>query len=110
MNGEESGEVVMKRNRENENKLNGNYEHKTEETENVDQAEKEELAHLNGKINEENGERMEQMNSQDDLQHEEDIKEDYSGSQNQVSIYSFSLFFLSYVLSQYVIISLLISL
>ncbi|XP_021244245.1 doublecortin domain-containing protein 2 isoform X2 [Numida meleagris] len=84
VNGEESGEVVMKRNRENENKLNGNYEHKTEETENVDQAEKEELAHLNGKINEENGEGMEQMNSQDDLQHEEDIKEDYSGSQNQV--------------------------
>lgn len=33
------------------------------------------------------------MNSHDDLQHEEDVKEDYSGSQDQVSIYSFSLFF-----------------
>lgn len=95
VNGEESGETVTKSNREgeNKNKLNGNYEH---ETENVDQAEEEDLIHLNGKINEENGEGMEQMNSQEDLQHEEDVKEDYSGSQNQVSIYSFSLFFLSY--------------
>lgn len=38
---------------------------------------------------------MEHMNSHDDLQHEEDVKEDYSGSQDQVSIYSFSLFFCS---------------
>ncbi|XP_003640800.3 doublecortin domain-containing protein 2 isoform X2 [Gallus gallus] len=83
VNGEESGETVTKSNREgeNKNKLNGNYEH---ETENVDQAEEEDLIHLNGKINEENGEGMEQMNSQEDLQHEEDVKEDYSGSQNQV--------------------------
>ncbi|OXB79122.1 UNVERIFIED_CONTAM: hypothetical protein H355_005998, partial [Colinus virginianus] len=82
--GGESGETVRQSNRggEYENTLNGNYEHDTEETENVDQSE-EELMQLNGKINE-NGGGMEQMNSQDDLTHEEDVKEDYSDSQNQV--------------------------
>ncbi|XP_052553945.1 doublecortin domain-containing protein 2 isoform X2 [Tympanuchus pallidicinctus] len=85
VNGEESGETVTKRNTgENKNKLNGNYEHKTEGTEDVDQAEEEELAHLNGKINKDSGGLMEQMNGHDDLQHEEDGKEDYSGSQDQV--------------------------
>ncbi|XP_031465903.1 doublecortin domain-containing protein 2 isoform X2 [Phasianus colchicus] len=85
VNGEENGETVMRSNRgENKNKLNGNYEHKIEETENVEQAEEEELTHLNGKIDKDSDGLMEQMNSHDDLQHEEDIKEDYSGSQDQV--------------------------
>ncbi|XP_032298401.1 doublecortin domain-containing protein 2 isoform X2 [Coturnix japonica] len=86
VNGEDSGETVMKSNRgeEDEIKLSGNYEYKIEETENVYQAEEEELTHLNGKINEKNGGGMEQMNSHDDLQHEEDVEEDYAGSQNQV--------------------------
>lgn len=94
VNGEESGETDTKRNTgENKNELNGNYEHKTEGTEDVDQVEEEELTHLNGKINKDSGGLMEQMNGHDDLQHEEDVKEDYSGSQDQVSICSFSLFF-----------------
>ncbi|XP_048794510.1 doublecortin domain-containing protein 2 isoform X3 [Lagopus muta] len=85
VNGEESGETDTKRNTgENKNKLNGNYEHKTEGTEDVDQVEEEELTHLNGKINKDSGGLMEQMNGHDDLQHEEDVKEDYSGSQDQV--------------------------
>ncbi|XP_072185370.1 doublecortin domain-containing protein 2 isoform X2 [Excalfactoria chinensis] len=86
VNGEDSEETVMKSNRggENNNELSGNYEYKTEETENVYQAEEEELTLLNGKINEKHGGGMEQMNSQEDLQHEEDVEEDYSGSQNQV--------------------------
>ncbi|XP_025935593.1 doublecortin domain-containing protein 2 [Apteryx rowi] len=69
---------------ENEKKLNGNYEDK-QEGENVDQAEEEEVTHLNGKTNEENGEEMEQLNNQSDLQPEEEIKEqEDSYSQNQV--------------------------
>ncbi|XP_074908405.1 doublecortin domain-containing protein 2 [Buteo buteo] len=85
VNGEKSGETVKERNEveENKKKLNYNYEYEAEETENVDQAEEEELTHLNGKKNEENGEGMEHLNYQDDLQPEEEIKED-SDSQNQV--------------------------
>lgn len=81
---------------ENKKKLNENYEDEAEGTENVDQAEKEEVIHLNGKKNEENGEGMEHLNYQGDLQSEEEIKEEDSDSQNQVSVYSFSLLFLSY--------------
>lgn len=97
MNGEKSGETVKERSEaeENKKKLNYNSEYEAEETENVDQAEEEELTHLNGKKNEENGEGMEHLNYQGDLQPEEEIKED-SDSQNQVSVYSFSLLFLSY--------------
>lgn len=95
MNGEKSGETVKERSEaeENKKKLNYNFEYEAEETENVDQAE--ELTHLNGEKNEENGEGMEHLNYQGDLQPEEEIKED-SDSQNQVSVYSFSLLFLSY--------------
>ncbi|XP_047931759.2 doublecortin domain-containing protein 2 isoform X2 [Anser cygnoides] len=87
MNGEESREIVKKRNKveENEKKLNGNYKHNAEETKNVDQAEEEELTHLNSKINEENGEGIQQLNSQGNFQSKEDIKEkEYFDSQNQV--------------------------
>eukprot|EP00075_Anas_platyrhynchos_P001199 XP_005015245.2 LOW QUALITY PROTEIN: doublecortin domain-containing protein 2 [Anas platyrhynchos] len=87
MNGEESREIVKKRNKveENEKKLNGNYKHNAEETENVDQPEEEELTHLNSKINEENSEGIEQLNSQGNLQSKEDIKEkEYFDSQKQV--------------------------
>ncbi|XP_029897883.1 doublecortin domain-containing protein 2 isoform X1 [Aquila chrysaetos chrysaetos] len=85
VNGEKSGETVKERSEveENKKKLNYNYEYEAEETENVDQAEEEELTHLNGKKNEENGEGMEHLNYQGDLQPEEEIKED-SDSQNQV--------------------------
>ncbi|XP_052660056.1 doublecortin domain-containing protein 2 isoform X1 [Harpia harpyja] len=85
VNGEKSGETVKERSEveENKKKLNYNYEYEAEETENVDQAEEEELTHLNGKKNEEDGEGMEHLNYQGDLQPEEEIKED-SDSQNQV--------------------------
>ncbi|XP_049679653.1 doublecortin domain-containing protein 2 [Accipiter gentilis] len=85
VNGEKSGETVKERSEaeENKKKLNYNSEYEAEETENVDQAEEEELTHLNGKKNEENGEGMEHLNYQGDLQPEEEIKED-SDSQNQV--------------------------
>ncbi|XP_069665316.1 doublecortin domain-containing protein 2 isoform X2 [Haliaeetus albicilla] len=85
VNGEKSGETVKGRSEveENKKKLNYNYEYEAEETENVDQAEEEELTHLNGKKNEENGEGMEHLNYQGDLRPEEEIKED-SDSQNQV--------------------------
>ncbi|XP_050164849.1 doublecortin domain-containing protein 2 [Myiozetetes cayanensis] len=85
MNGEKSGESVKERSEgeENKKKLDENYEGEAEETENVDQAEEEELTHLNGKNNEQDGEGMEHLNYQGDLQPEEEIKED-SGSQNQV--------------------------
>lgn len=97
MNGEESGETVKERIEveEDKNKLNEKYEDEAGETQNVDQAEEKELIHLNDKNNEGNGEGMENLNYQGDLQPEEEIKED-SGSQNQVSVYSFKLFFLSY--------------
>ncbi|XP_064363030.1 doublecortin domain-containing protein 2 isoform X3 [Dromaius novaehollandiae] len=87
VNGKESGEVVKERREveENEKKLNENYEDKPEERDNVDQAEEEEVTHLNGKTNEENGEEMEQLNHQSDLQPEEEIKEQEDpDSQNQV--------------------------
>uniref|UniRef100_A0A8C8BKD3 Doublecortin domain containing 2 n=1 Tax=Otus sunia TaxID=257818 RepID=A0A8C8BKD3_9STRI len=91
VNGEESGETVKERSEllkkeveENQKKLNENYEDETEETENIDQAEEEELIHLNGKKNEENGEGMEHLNYQSDLHLEEEIKEEDSDSQNQV--------------------------
>ncbi|XP_075349863.1 doublecortin domain-containing protein 2 [Mycteria americana] len=86
VNGEESGETVKETSEveENKKKLNENYEDEAEETENVDQAEKEELIHLNCKKNEENGEGMEHLNYQGDLQPEEEIKEEDSDSQNQV--------------------------
>ncbi|XP_059333717.1 doublecortin domain-containing protein 2 [Ammospiza nelsoni] len=85
VNEEESGETVKEKIEveKNENKLNENYEDEAGETENVDQAEEKELIHLNGKNNEGNGEGMEHLNYQGDLQPEEEIKED-SGSQNQV--------------------------
>lgn len=97
MNGEENGETVKERSEveENKKKLNDNYEDEAEETDDVDQAE-EELIHLNGKKNEENGEGMEHLNYQSDLQPEEEMKEKDSDSQNHVSVYSFSLLFLSY--------------
>ncbi|KAM4907970.1 doublecortin domain-containing protein 2 [Sylvia borin] len=85
VNGEESGETVKERIEveENKKKLNENYEDEARETQNVDQAEEKELIHLNGKNNEENGEGMEHLNYQGDLQSEEETKED-SDSQNQV--------------------------
>ncbi|KAJ7405933.1 Doublecortin domain-containing protein 2 [Pitangus sulphuratus] len=85
MNGEKSGESVKERSEgeENKKKLDENYEVEAKETENVDQVEEEELTHLNGKNNEEDGEGMEHLNYQGDLQPEEEIKED-SGSQNHV--------------------------
>ncbi|XP_039568137.1 doublecortin domain-containing protein 2 isoform X2 [Passer montanus] len=84
VNGEEGGETVKERieMEKNEKKLNENYEDEGE-TQNVDQAEEKELIHLNGKNNEGNGEGMEHLNYQGDLQPEEEIKED-SGSENQV--------------------------
>ncbi|KAM6141436.1 doublecortin domain-containing protein 2 [Phoenicopterus ruber ruber] len=84
VNGEESGETVKERSEieENKKKLNENYE--AGETENVEQAEEEKLIHLNGKKNEENGEGMEHLDYQGDLQPEEEIKEEDSDSQNQV--------------------------
>ncbi|XP_066179915.1 doublecortin domain-containing protein 2 isoform X1 [Sylvia atricapilla] len=84
VNEEESGETVKERIEveENKKKLNENYEDEAGETENVDQAEEKELIHLNGKNNEENGEGMEHLNYQGDLQSEEETKED-SDSQNQ---------------------------
>ena len=87
MNGGQSGETVKERSEVEKKKLNENYEDEAEETENVDQAEEEELIHLNGKKNEENGEGMEHLNYQGDLQPEEEIKEEDSDSQNQVSVY-----------------------
>ncbi|XP_064522101.1 doublecortin domain-containing protein 2 [Pseudopipra pipra] len=85
VNREKSGKSVKERSEreENKKKLNENFEGEAAETENVDQAEEEELIHLNGKNNEEDGEGKEHLNYQDDLQPEEEIKED-SGSQNQV--------------------------
>lgn len=98
MNREESGATVKERSEveENKKKLNGNYEDEADATETVDQAEEEELIHLNSKKNEENGEAMEHLNYQGDLQPEEEIEEEDPDSQNQVSVYSFSLLFLSY--------------
>ncbi|TRZ11835.1 hypothetical protein HGM15179_015272 [Zosterops borbonicus] len=85
VNGEESGETIKERIEveEDKNKLNEKYEDEAGETLNVDQAEEKELIHLNDKNNEGNGEGMENLNYQGDLQPEEEIKED-SGSQNQV--------------------------
>ncbi|XP_068864085.1 doublecortin domain-containing protein 2 isoform X2 [Aphelocoma coerulescens] len=85
VNGEESGKTVKERIEveENKKKLNENYEDEAGETQNIDQAEEEELTHLNGKNNEGNGEGMEHLNYEGDLQPEEEIRED-SGSQNQV--------------------------
>lgn len=96
MTGEESGETIKERIEveKNEKKLNENYEDEAGETQNVGQAEEEEPIYLNGN-HEGNGEGMEHLNYQNDLQPEEERKED-SGSQNQVSIYSFKLFFLCY--------------
>ncbi|PKU31491.1 doublecortin domain-containing protein 2 [Limosa lapponica baueri] len=84
VNGEESGKTVKERSlvEENKKKLNENDEDEAEETENVDQAE-EELIHLNGKKNEENGEGIEPLNYQGDLQPEEEIKEEDFDSQKQ---------------------------
>lgn len=98
MNGEESEETIKERREveENKKKLNENDEAEAEETENVDQAEEKELIDLNGKKNKERGEGMEHLNYQGDLQPEEEIKEEDSDSQNQVSVYSFSLLFLSF--------------
>ncbi|KAM9303501.1 doublecortin domain-containing protein 2 [Morus bassanus] len=86
VNGEESGETVRERSEveENKKKLNENYKDEAEETENRDQAEGEELIHLNGKINEENGEGMEHLNYQGDPQPKEEVEEEDSDSQNQV--------------------------
>ncbi|KAM6298932.1 doublecortin domain-containing protein 2 [Aegotheles albertisi] len=86
LNGEESGETVAERSevKEKQKKLNENYEDETYKTENVDHTKEEELTHLNSKKNEENGERMEHLNYQGDLQPEEEIKEEHSNSQNQV--------------------------
>ncbi|XP_037985391.1 doublecortin domain-containing protein 2 [Motacilla alba alba] len=85
VNGEESGETGKERIEveKNEKKLNENYEDEAGETQNVDQVEEKELIYFNGKNNEENGEGMEHLIYQGDLQPEEEIKED-SGSQNQV--------------------------
>ncbi|XP_058686826.1 doublecortin domain-containing protein 2 isoform X1 [Poecile atricapillus] len=85
VNREESEETVKERIEveENKKKLNENYEDEAGETQNVDQAEGNELIHLNGKTNEGNGDGMEHLNYQGDLQSEGEIKED-SGSQNQV--------------------------
>ncbi|XP_040442926.1 doublecortin domain-containing protein 2 isoform X1 [Falco naumanni] len=86
VNGKESGETVTGRSEveENKKKLNESYEDEAEETENVDEAEEEELIHLNGKKNEENGEGMEHLNYQGDLQPEAEIKEEDSNSRKQV--------------------------
>ncbi|XP_056341434.1 doublecortin domain-containing protein 2 isoform X2 [Oenanthe melanoleuca] len=83
-NGEESGETVKERIEveENKKKLNENYADEAGKTQNVDQAEEKELIHLNGKNHEGNGEGIEHLKYQGDLQPEEEIKED-SGSQNQ---------------------------
>ncbi|NXC07514.1 DCDC2 protein, partial [Orthonyx spaldingii] len=83
VNGEESGETVKERSEveENKKKLNENYEDEAGETQNVYQ--EEELIHLNGKNNEGNGEGMEHLNDQGDLQPQEELKQG-SGSQNQV--------------------------
>ncbi|XP_031969970.1 doublecortin domain-containing protein 2 [Corvus moneduloides] len=85
VNGEESGKTVKEgiEVEENKKKLNENYEDEAGETQNIDQAEEEELTHLNGKNNEGNGEGMEHLNYEGDLQPEEEIKEN-SGIQNQV--------------------------
>ncbi|XP_063259787.1 doublecortin domain-containing protein 2 isoform X2 [Prinia subflava] len=85
LNGEETVETDKETTEveENKKKLNENYEDETRETQNVDQAEEKELIHLNGKNSEGNGEGMEHLNYQGDLQPEEEIKED-AGSQNQV--------------------------
>lgn len=100
MNEKESAETVKERIEveENKKKLNENYEDEGGETQNVDQAEEKELIHLTGKNNEGNGEGMEHLNYQGDLQPEEEMKVD-SGSQNQVSVYSFKLVFLGYISS-----------
>ncbi|KAJ7427260.1 Doublecortin domain-containing protein 2 [Willisornis vidua] len=82
VNREESGESVKERSEEDKKKLIENYEDEAEETEKVDHAEEEEPIHLNGKNSEENGEGLEQLNYQGDLQPEEETKED-SGRQNQ---------------------------
>ncbi|KAM8810525.1 doublecortin domain-containing protein 2 [Eudromia elegans] len=76
VNGRESEEVAKERKEVEENvkKLDGSYEDKAEERETVNQAE-EEITLLNGKSTEENGEEMEQLNNQSDLQLEEEIKE-----------------------------------
>uniref|UniRef100_A0A8C4XLB9 Doublecortin domain-containing protein 2 n=1 Tax=Falco tinnunculus TaxID=100819 RepID=A0A8C4XLB9_FALTI len=86
VNGKESGETVTGRSEveENKKKLNESYEDEAEETENVDEAEEEELIHLNDKKNEENGEGMEHLNYQGDLQPEAEIKEEDSNSRKQV--------------------------
>ncbi|XP_062424013.1 doublecortin domain-containing protein 2 [Rhea pennata] len=87
VSGKESGEIVKERREveDNEKKVNRNYEDKPEEREDVNQVEEEEVMHLNGKTNEENGEEMEELNNQSDLQPEEEIKElEDSDSQNQV--------------------------
>ncbi|KAM7071514.1 doublecortin domain-containing protein 2 isoform 1-T2 [Acridotheres tristis] len=85
VNGEESGETVKERIEveENKKKLNENYEDEAGETQHIDQAEEKELTHLNGENNEGNGEGMEHLKYQGDLQPEEEIKED-SDRQNQV--------------------------
>ncbi|XP_051468049.1 doublecortin domain-containing protein 2 isoform X2 [Apus apus] len=86
VNGEESGKTVKKRSEVegNKKKQNENYEDEAKETVNVDQAEEEELNHLNGKKNEENGGGMEHLNYQGDLQPEEEIKEEDPNGQNKV--------------------------
>ncbi|XP_030121439.4 doublecortin domain-containing protein 2 isoform X1 [Taeniopygia guttata] len=83
--GEESGETIKERIEVEKNgkKLNENYEDEAGETQNVGQAEEKEPIYLNGKNHEGNGEGMEHLNYQNDLQPEEERKED-SGSQNQV--------------------------
>ncbi|CAN8184443.1 unnamed protein product [Coccothraustes coccothraustes] len=85
INGEESGETVKERTEveKNEKKLNENYEDEAGEAEKDDKGDEKEPIHLNGKNNERNGEGMEHLNYQDDLQPEEEIKED-SDCQNQV--------------------------
>lgn len=96
VNGEESGKTVKERIEveKNKKKLNEKNEGEAGETQNVDQAEEEELTHLNGKNSEGNGEGMERLNYQGDLQPEEEIKED-SGSQNQGLF--FQIFFLMFL-------------
>ncbi|KAM6444441.1 LOW QUALITY PROTEIN: doublecortin domain-containing protein 2 [Rhynochetos jubatus] len=86
VNGKECGKIVKERSEleENKMKLNRNYEDEAEEIENADQAEEEELTHLSGKKNEENGEGIEHVNYQGDFQPEEEIKEEDSDSQKQV--------------------------
>ncbi|XP_025904266.1 doublecortin domain-containing protein 2 [Nothoprocta perdicaria] len=87
VNGKEGEEVAEERKEEEESekKLDGNYDDKPEERENFNQAEEEEVTLSNGKATEENGEEMEQLNNQSDLQLEEEIKEqEDSDNQNQV--------------------------